>query len=252
VVGGVLVVSGLRRRSIPGFAMALVGGGLLARALLLGSRLEEDLDLPTSVRSEDEEGEAGRTKVSRSVTVGKPTEAHGTGRMGLADSVKQDVHLEADRPHVLRQAIRCCRKGGTLSVPGVYLGHADNIPVSAIMNKALTVKTGQTHVQRYLDPLLERIESGEIDPSFVVTHDEPLEKGPEMYGPSGRRRTAVSRSSCGPEPARRRHGDTASPGPAGTCDRTGTPAFPTFGRLDRVAITYQTLNRHGVLRRVWR
>jgi hypothetical protein len=75
-----------------------------------------------------------------------------------------------------------------------------------MMNKALTVKTGQTHVQRYLDPLLERIESGEIDPSFVVTHDEPLEKGPEMYGPSGRRRTAVSRSSCGPEPTRRRHG----------------------------------------------
>jgi len=108
--------------------------------------------------------------------------------MGLADSVKQDVHLEADRPHVLRQAIRCCRKGGTLSVPGIYLGHADNIPVGAMMNKALTVKTGQTHVQRYLDPLLERIESGEIDPSFVVTHDEPLEKGPEMYGPSGRRR----------------------------------------------------------------
>jgi threonine dehydrogenase-like Zn-dependent dehydrogenase len=109
------------------------------------------------------------------------TEAHGTGLMGVADKVKQQAHLEADRPHVLRQAIKCCRKGGTLSVPGVYLGHADDVPVGPLMNKALTVKTGQTHVQRYLDPLLERIEDGDIDPSFVVTHEEPLEKGPEMY-----------------------------------------------------------------------
>ncbi len=109
------------------------------------------------------------------------TEAHGTGVMGVADKVKQQAKLEADRPHVLRQAIRCCRKGGTLSVPGVYLGHADNVPVGPLMNKALTVKTGQTHVQRYLDPLLQRIEDGDIDPSFVITHQEPLEKGPEMY-----------------------------------------------------------------------
>jgi threonine dehydrogenase-like Zn-dependent dehydrogenase len=109
------------------------------------------------------------------------TEAHGTGLMGKMDAAKQQVRLEADRPHVLRQAIRCCRKGGTLSVPGVYLGHADNVPVGPLMNKALTVNTGQTHVQRYLDPLLERIEDGDIDPSFVITHREPLEKGPEMY-----------------------------------------------------------------------
>ncbi|WP_135534940.1 zinc-dependent alcohol dehydrogenase [Halostella pelagica] len=109
------------------------------------------------------------------------TEAHGTGVMGVADKVKQQAKLEADRPHVLRQAIRCCRKGGTLSVPGVYLGHADNVPVGPLMNKALTVKTGQTHVQRYLDPLLQRIEDGDIDPSFVITHQEPLKKGPEMY-----------------------------------------------------------------------
>jgi threonine dehydrogenase-like Zn-dependent dehydrogenase len=109
------------------------------------------------------------------------SEAHGTGLMGFADKVKQEVNLEADRPHVLRQAIRCCRKGGTLSVPGVYLGHVDNFPAGPMMNKALTVKTGQTHMQRYLDPLLERIEDGDIDPSFIVTHEEPLEKGPEMY-----------------------------------------------------------------------
>jgi threonine dehydrogenase-like Zn-dependent dehydrogenase len=109
------------------------------------------------------------------------TEAHGTGVMGVADKVKQEAKLEADRPHVLRQAIKCCRKGGTLSVPGVYLGHADNVPVGPMMNKALTVKTGQTHVQRYLDPLLERIEDGDIDPSFVITHETSLENGPEMY-----------------------------------------------------------------------
>ena len=109
------------------------------------------------------------------------TEAHGTGLMGKMDKAKQQVNLEADRPHVLRQAIRCCRKGGTLSVPGVYLGHVDDFPVGPLMNKALTVNTGQTHVQRYLDPLLERIEDGDIDPSFVITHQEPLEKGPEMY-----------------------------------------------------------------------
>ncbi|QCC59095.1 glutathione-dependent formaldehyde dehydrogenase [Natrinema thermotolerans] len=109
------------------------------------------------------------------------TEAHGTGLMGLTDKAKQQVNLEADRPHVLRQAIKCCRKGGTLSVPGVYVGHADNVPVGPLMNKGLTVNTGQTHVQRYLEPLLAKIEDGEIDPSFVVTHREPLEKGPEMY-----------------------------------------------------------------------
>ena len=109
------------------------------------------------------------------------SEAHGTGLMGFADKVKQEVKLEADRPHVLRQAIRCCRKGGTLSVPGVYLGHVDNFPAGPLMNKALTVNSGQTHVQRYLDPLLEKIEDGQIDPSFVVTHREPLERGPEMY-----------------------------------------------------------------------
>jgi threonine dehydrogenase-like Zn-dependent dehydrogenase len=109
------------------------------------------------------------------------TEAHGTGLVGFADKVKQEANLEADRPHVLRQAIRCCRKGGTLSVPGVYLGHVDNFPAGPMMNKALTVKTGQTHMQRYLDPLLERIEDGDVDPSFIITHEEPLEKGPEMY-----------------------------------------------------------------------
>ncbi|WP_262176166.1 zinc-dependent alcohol dehydrogenase [Haloarcula laminariae] len=109
------------------------------------------------------------------------TDAHGTGVVATSDRVKQRLLLEDDRPTVLREAIRCCRKGGTLSVPGVYVGRADNFPVGPLMNKGITVKTGQTHVQRYLGPLLDQIESGNIDPSFVVTHDEPLERGPELY-----------------------------------------------------------------------
>jgi threonine dehydrogenase-like Zn-dependent dehydrogenase len=108
------------------------------------------------------------------------TEAHGTGLRGVSDRVKQGMKLQDDRPYVLREAIKCCRKGGTLSVPGVYLGRA-NVPMGPLMNKALTVKTGQTHVQRYLDPLLEKIEDGEIDPSFVISHEVSLEDGPEMY-----------------------------------------------------------------------
>jgi threonine dehydrogenase-like Zn-dependent dehydrogenase len=83
--------------------------------------------------------------------------------------------LESDRPYVLRQAIMACRGGGTVSVPGVYGGLGDKIPLGALMNKGLTIKTGQTHVQRYFRPLLKRIEKGEIDPSFVVTHRMKLE-----------------------------------------------------------------------------
>ncbi|MCU4973865.1 glutathione-dependent formaldehyde dehydrogenase [Halobacteria archaeon AArc-m2/3/4] len=109
------------------------------------------------------------------------TEAHGTGLRGVSDRLKQGVGVEDDRPVVLREAIKCCRKGGTLSVPGVYLGDVDNVPFGALMNKALTVKTGQTHVQRYLNPLLEKIEDGDIDPSFVISHQVSLEDGPEMY-----------------------------------------------------------------------
>jgi threonine dehydrogenase-like Zn-dependent dehydrogenase len=109
------------------------------------------------------------------------SEAHAPGVRGMYDKAKQAVMLESDRPHVLREAIRCCRKGGTLSIPGVYIGFVDKIPFGALMNKGLTVKTGQTHVQRYTEPLLEKIESGEIDPSFVVTHTVPLDRGPEMY-----------------------------------------------------------------------
>ena len=109
-------------------------------------------------------------------------EAHGTNALEkVTDSAKMAVKLSTDRPGALRQAIMACRKGGTLSVPGVYIGLLDKIPFGALMNKGLTVKTGQTHTQRYLAPLLKTIEDGAIDPSFVVTHERPLEEGPELY-----------------------------------------------------------------------
>jgi threonine dehydrogenase-like Zn-dependent dehydrogenase len=108
-------------------------------------------------------------------------EAHTPGIIGAYDRVKQAMMLESDRPHVLRQAIMACRKGGTVSVPGVYGGFDDKIPLGAFVNKALTLKTGQTHVQRYMKSLLERIEKGEIDPSFVITHRMSLSDAPSGY-----------------------------------------------------------------------
>lgn len=110
------------------------------------------------------------------------TEAHGAGTLdALYDKVKSSLFMETDRPHVLREAIMCCRKGGTISIPGVYLGLLDKMPFGAAMNKSLTFKMGQTHVPRYYDTLLPKIESGEIDPSFVITHRLPLEEGPAAY-----------------------------------------------------------------------
>ncbi len=108
-------------------------------------------------------------------------EAHGMGLEGFYDQAKQALKLETDRPNVLRQAIVACRKGGTVSVPGVYSGFVDKIPMGAFMNKGLTMKTGQTHVHRYLHRLLDRIQQGDIDPSFVITHSLPLEQAPRGY-----------------------------------------------------------------------
>ncbi len=109
-------------------------------------------------------------------------EAHATASLdAIYDRVKQAVMLESDRPHVLREMMYVCRPAGTLSVPGVYGGLIDKIPFGAVMNKGLTLRTGQTHVNRWTDDLLHRIEEGEIDPSFVITHQCKLEDGPSMY-----------------------------------------------------------------------
>jgi threonine dehydrogenase-like Zn-dependent dehydrogenase len=109
-------------------------------------------------------------------------EAHGTGAVdAVLDNVKTAVKLGTDRAHVLREAIMCCRKGGTVSVPGVYVGLIDKLPFGAVVNKGLTIKSGQTHVQRYTEPLLKKIEGGEIDPSFIITHRLPLEQAPAAY-----------------------------------------------------------------------
>jgi len=109
-------------------------------------------------------------------------EAHAGGAAdAILDKVKAAAFLATDRVHVLREAIMCCRKAGTISIPGVYIGFADKIPVGPMMNKGLTIKTGQTHVQRFTAPLLEKIEAGAIDPSFIITHTVPLEEAPQMY-----------------------------------------------------------------------
>lgn len=108
-------------------------------------------------------------------------EAWGHGAMFLYDRAKQAMKLAQDRAIVLRQCLETCKKGGTVSVPGVYVGFDDKIPVGAFMNKALTLKTGQTHMMRYMAPLLERIERGEIDPSFVISHRLPIAKAPDAY-----------------------------------------------------------------------
>jgi threonine dehydrogenase-like Zn-dependent dehydrogenase len=108
-------------------------------------------------------------------------EAHGHGAEFFYDRVKQATMMKTDRPIALRQAILACRNGGTVSVPGVYGGFIDKVPFGSIMNRSLTIKTGQTHVQRYMRPLLERVQKGEIDPSFVVTHTMQLEDASQGY-----------------------------------------------------------------------
>ena len=108
-------------------------------------------------------------------------ESHAPGFVGAYDRAKQAVMLETDRPIPLREAILACRNGGTVSVIGVYGGFIDKFPAGSMMNRSITIKTGQCHVQRYLKPLLQRIQNGEIDPSFVITHRLPLEQAPEGY-----------------------------------------------------------------------
>ncbi|HEY6686984.1 MAG TPA: zinc-binding dehydrogenase [Propionibacteriaceae bacterium] len=135
--------------------------------------------------------EADVLEVLRDITAGRGPdacidavglEAHTDfGPLQLYDRVKQAVRLETDRGAALRQAILACRNGGIVSVVGVYGGLMDTFPIGSIMNRSITLRTGQCHVQRYTKPLLDRIERGEIDPSFVITHRLPLDQAPDAY-----------------------------------------------------------------------
>ncbi len=109
-------------------------------------------------------------------------EAHASSSIvSIMDQAKEQVRLQGDRTYVLGEAIKSCRKGGTISMPGAYIGAADPVPLGAFMNKGLTLKTGQTHMQHYMKRLLEMIESNKIDPSFVITHRVKLSDAPEAY-----------------------------------------------------------------------
>jgi threonine dehydrogenase-like Zn-dependent dehydrogenase len=108
-------------------------------------------------------------------------EAHAPGFHGAYDRAKQAMRLESDRPNALREAVVNCRSGGTVSVPGVYGGLVDKFPFGTVVNRSLTIKSGQTHVQRYMRPLLDRIQAGEIDPSFIITHRLPLDEAPHGF-----------------------------------------------------------------------
>jgi threonine dehydrogenase-like Zn-dependent dehydrogenase len=108
-------------------------------------------------------------------------EAHGMSVDALYDRAKQAVRLETDRPHALRQAIQACRKGGIVSVPGVYGGMIDKFPIGSAFAKGLTFKMGQTHVPKYIGMLLDRIREAVLDPSFIITHRLKLEEAPQAY-----------------------------------------------------------------------
>ncbi len=108
-------------------------------------------------------------------------EAHGISPDSIIDYVKANLYLATDRPHALRQAIFCCRKGGTVSVPGVYGGFLDKFNFGAAFGKGLTFKMGQTHMHKYMPPLLEAIQEGKIDPTFVISHRLKLDEAPTAY-----------------------------------------------------------------------
>ena len=108
-------------------------------------------------------------------------EAHGTGFLSTYDLVKSSLKMQTDRPTALREAIQACRKGGTVSIPGAYGGYADKIPIGSLFNKGLQIRTGQTHVQKYMKPLLAHIQKGEIDPSIIISHRISLDEAPKAY-----------------------------------------------------------------------
>jgi threonine dehydrogenase-like Zn-dependent dehydrogenase len=180
------------------FGCGPVGQFAIMSALLLGAARVLAIDLvperlALAARNKAETIDAGETDVVEQLklmTGGRGPdaiidavgmEAHGFGVFGIYDKVKQSLLLENDRAFVLRQAILGCRKGGTLSIAGVYSEFSDKVPIGALMNKGLTVRTGQTHVQKYQQGLLERIQGGELDPTVIITHTLPLDEAPHGY-----------------------------------------------------------------------
>ncbi|HEY0079304.1 MAG TPA: zinc-dependent alcohol dehydrogenase [Pyrinomonadaceae bacterium] len=189
----------------PGDTIAVWGCGPVGQfaiksAYLLGAARVIAIDrVPERLRMAEEEGKAETLNFDdedifdklKEMTGGRGPdacidavglEAHGTGSLdAVYDRVKTALFMGTDRAHALRQAIHACRKGGTVSIPGVYGGFLDKIPLGAAFNKGLTFKMGQTHVQSYMRPLLERVLNGEIDPSFVITHRMRLDDAADGY-----------------------------------------------------------------------
>jgi threonine dehydrogenase-like Zn-dependent dehydrogenase len=189
----------------PGDVIAVWGAGpvgqfAIASAYLLGADRVIAIDrFPYRLRMAREKGGAETINYSETdvrealedLTAGRGPDAcidavgmeahHSAAPLDAYDRAKQAARLETDRPHALRQAIMACRNGGIVSVIGVYGGFVDKFPMGSVMNRSLTIRSGQCHVQRYLRPLLQRVENGEIDPSFVITHRIDLDDTPAGY-----------------------------------------------------------------------
>jgi threonine dehydrogenase-like Zn-dependent dehydrogenase len=190
----------------PGDVVAVWGAGpvgqfAIASALLLGAETVIAIDR-FAYRLEMAQSKAGAAHVInyedtdvnealKELTGGRGPDAcidavgmeahHGSGLIHAYDRVKQAIRLETDRPHVLRQAITSCRNGGVVSVIGVYGGFVDKFPMGSLMNRSITLRSGQCHVQRYMRPLLAHIEAGRLDPTFIITHRLSLDEAPRGF-----------------------------------------------------------------------
>jgi threonine dehydrogenase-like Zn-dependent dehydrogenase len=189
----------------PGDVIAVWGAGpvgqfAIASAFLLGAERVIAIDrYPYRLRiARDKAGaevlnyeETDVLDALREMTAGRGPDAcidavgseahHSFGPLNAYDRVKQAGRLETDRPHALREAIMACRNGGIVSVVGAYLGFIDKFPMGTVMNRSLTIRSGQCHVQRYIRPLYERVRDGDIDPSFVVSHRMRLDDAPQGF-----------------------------------------------------------------------
>ena len=130
-------------------------------------------------------------------------EANGHTPDAVLDGVLQAAHLQTDRSHALRQALQCCRSGGIVSMPGVYVGIVDNFPIGIAFGKGLTLKMGQTHVQKYMQPLLERITKNEIDPRFLISHRITMDEVPDAYEMFSKHQNACTKVVINPQSSKK-------------------------------------------------